>query len=87
MNGPGAVPSPAMSTATDFAPHPAAGQGLEAGDARELEAARPGGADDRFGQRVLTRPLEAGGETQKLIFGDAVAGETETDPRPGVRAG
>ena len=43
----------------------------EVGRRGEREAARLGAGDDRGGERVLAAALEAGGEAQQLVLGDA----------------
>ena len=55
----------------DHADHALAGRRVEARDRRELEPALLRRRDDRGGQRMLARPLDAGGEAQHVRLVEA----------------
>ena len=57
--------------AVDPAAHALAGDRVEPARLRELQAALLGSGDDRRRERMLARPLEAGGEPQQLVLVDA----------------
>ena len=68
---------------------PEPGQRLKARDGRPLEAASPGGLDDRRGERMLARLLESGGELEHVGLGERSDGGDAGHARPalGQRAG
>ena len=61
--------------AVDRAGHALAGRRIEVGDRGERDIARRGGRDDGGGERMLARPFDAAGKTQRLAVGEAFGGD------------